>query len=68
MNKYEKYINSEDYAKNNIKENIDYNIQSNFEDKEFIDLLKGNNYKKIIELCIKKKDFLLYYFSHNLQN
>ena len=57
MNKYEKYINSEDYAKNNIKENIDYNIQSNFEDKEFIDLLKGNNYKKIIDLCIKKKDF-----------
>ena len=57
MNKYEKYINSEDYAKNNIKENIDYNIQSNFEDKEFIDLLKGNNYTKIIDLCIKKKDF-----------
>jgi hypothetical protein len=58
MNKYEKYINSEDYMKdNNLKENKDYNIQSNFDEKEVIAILNGNNYKKILELCIKRKDF-----------
>ena len=58
MDKYEKYINSEDYMKdNNLKENKDYNIQSNFDEKEVIAILNGNNYKKILELCIKRKDF-----------
>ena len=54
MNKYEKYVNSENYIS---KENIDYNIQSDYDEKEIIALLNGNNYKKIVDLCIKKKDF-----------
>ena len=58
MNKYEKYINSEEYLNNNtLKENKDYNIQTNFDEKEVIAILNENNYKKILELCIKKKDF-----------
>ena len=52
MDKYEKYINSENYTP---KENIDYNIQSDYDEKEIIALLNGNNYKKIVDLCIKKK-------------
>ena len=57
IDKYEKYINSEDYIKDNLKENIDFNIQSNIDEKELISLLNSNNYKKIIDSCIKKKDF-----------
>ena len=58
MDKYEKYINSEDYMKNNnLKENMDFNIQSNIDEKEIISLLNGNNYKKIIDSCIKRKDY-----------
>ena len=58
MDRYEKYLNSEDYKKNNnLKENMDFNIQSNIDVKEIISLLNGNNYKKIIETCIKRKDF-----------
>lgn len=58
MNKYEKYINSEEYIENNnLKENKDNNIQTNYDEKEVIAILNGNNYKKILELCIKKKDF-----------
>ena len=55
MDKYEKYINSEDYMKNNnLKENMNYNNQINTDEKEIISLLNCNNYKKIIESFIKK--------------
>ena len=57
MDKYETYINTEDFTKDNLKENIDFNIQSKIDEKEIISLLNDNNYKKIIESCIKKKDF-----------
>ena len=58
MNRYENYINSEDYTKNiNSKENHDLNMQFNIEEKEIISLLNGNNYKKVIQSCIKKKEF-----------
>jgi hypothetical protein len=56
MNKYEKYINSDDYTNNkNYKESHNYN--SEIDDIRLIGLLNGKNNKKIIESCIKQKDF-----------
>ena len=56
MNKYEEYINSEDYIINN-KNTKDYNNNSNLDEIKLIGLLNGKNYKKIIDFFIKEKDF-----------
>ena len=51
MNKYEKYINSFEY-KNNKKLDSD-----SYEDDLIFFGLKNQNYKRIIDLCLRKKDF-----------
>ena len=58
MNKYEDYINSEEYINNkNIKEDYNYTDNCDIDDIKLIGLLNGKNYKKIIEYFIKEKDF-----------
>ena len=56
MNKYEEYINSEDYAINN-KNIKDINNNFDIDEIKLIGLINGKNYKKIIDLFIKEKDF-----------
>jgi len=55
MDKYESFINSDDYMNNkSIKQN--YN-NSELDDIKLVGLLNGKNYKEIIDSCIKQKDF-----------
>ena len=53
MNKYEEYVNSEDYIKN--KNGIN-NYKYNIDESKLIGLLNDNNYKLIIDSFIKQKD------------
>ena len=58
MNKYEEYINTDDYIKNKYsKENYNYNNNCDIDEIKIVGLLNGKNYKKIIDSCIKEKDF-----------
>ena len=55
MDKYELFINSDDYINNkSIKQN--YN-NSELDDIKLVGLLNEKNYKEIIDSCIKQKDF-----------
>ena len=53
MNKYEDYINSEEYIKN--QKGID-NYKYNIDESKLIGLLNDKNYKLIIDSLIKQKD------------
>ena len=70
MNKYEEYINSEDYIINN-KNTKEYNNNCDLDEIKLIGLLNGKNYKKIIDIFIKEKDFqnaLIVWLMNNSNN
>ena len=57
MNKYEEFINSDDYINSkNTKENY-FNTNNDLDDIKLIGLLNGKNYKQIIDYFIKQKDY-----------
>ena len=57
MNKYEEYINSDDYNNTKYSKENYFNANNELDDIILIGLLNGKNHKQIIDYFIKQKDY-----------